>query len=54
MCQTCWVTPAQKRVVGADGKKRWKCNTCAAKLQPAKAATKAEMLKRKIFNKENI
>lgn len=54
MCQTCWITPATKRVRGADGRRRWKCQSCLDKRNPQRAATQREMLERRIFNKDTI
>jgi len=54
MCQTCWVTPAKERVLGADGRRRWKCNGCLQKREPKRPQTARESLAKKIFSKDTI
>lgn len=36
VCQSCWIGRATKRVRGADGKKRWKCDRCLQMVEQAK------------------
>lgn len=54
MCQACWMTPAKTQQRGADGRMRWKCNTCAEKQHPFRAQSKRAALEKKIFSKDTI
>lgn len=37
ICQSCWLFKATKKVLCADGKRRWRCDHCLARRTVKKA-----------------